>query len=48
MKPSMKRSLKPERIVYDHVSGPKFHVAATFAEVGDKTRITFCMLFETR
>jgi uncharacterized protein YndB with AHSA1/START domain len=38
---------KPERIVFDHVSGPKFQVTATFGEQTGKTRITFRMLFET-
>ncbi len=39
--------VKPERIVYDHVSGPTFHVTATFAEEGKKTRLTVRMLFES-
>lgn len=38
---------KPARIVYDHVSGPKFQVTATFDEQDGKTRITFRMLFES-
>ena len=38
---------KPERIVFDHVSGPKFQVTATFGEQIGKTRITFRMLFDT-
>ncbi|SEI64839.1 SRPBCC family protein [Paraburkholderia diazotrophica] len=38
----------PERIVFDHVSGPYFRVAATFDAVSDEqTRVTFRMLFET-
>lgn len=37
--------MKPERIVFDHVSGPKFRVIATFADQGDKTNLTFRMLF---
>ena len=40
-------SVKPERIVFDHVSAPVFQVTATFAEEGGKTRLTFRMLFET-
>jgi uncharacterized protein YndB with AHSA1/START domain len=39
--------VKPERIVFEHVSGPKFQVTATFADDGGRTRITFRMLFET-
>jgi uncharacterized protein YndB with AHSA1/START domain len=27
--------VKPERLVYDHVSGPKFHVTVTFTEQAD-------------
>ena len=38
---------KPERLVYDHVSGPKFHVTVTFAERGKKTEVTVRMLFDT-
>ena len=39
--------VKPKRIVYSHVSGPQFHVTATFAEQGDKTKLTVRMLFES-
>ena len=39
--------VKPERIVFQHVSGPRFQVTATFAEEAGKTRLTFQMLFET-
>jgi len=39
--------VKPERIVFQHVSGPRFQVTATFAEEAGKTRLTFRMLFET-
>jgi uncharacterized protein YndB with AHSA1/START domain len=39
--------VKPERIVFQHVSGPRFQVTATFASEADKTRVTFEMLFET-
>jgi len=39
--------VKPERLVYDHVSGPQFHVTVTFAEQGDKTRLSMQMLFES-
>jgi uncharacterized protein YndB with AHSA1/START domain len=39
--------VKPERPVYDHVSGPKFHVTGSFSEEDGKTRITMQMLFES-
>jgi uncharacterized protein YndB with AHSA1/START domain len=39
--------VKPERLVYSHVSGPMFHVTATFDEEGGKTKLTMRMLFET-
>jgi uncharacterized protein YndB with AHSA1/START domain len=39
--------VKPERIVFRHVSGHQFQVTATFAEQAGKTRLTFQMVFET-
>jgi len=39
--------VKPERIVFQHVSGPRFQVTATFTEQAGGTRLTFEMLFET-
>lgn len=39
--------VRPERIVYDHVSGPLFHVTTTFADEGGKTRVNVRMLFES-
>jgi uncharacterized protein YndB with AHSA1/START domain len=39
--------VKPERIVFQHVSPPRFQVTATFAAEAGKTRVTFQMLFET-
>ena len=39
--------VKPERIVYSHVSGPQFQMTVTFAQDGDKTRLTARMLFES-
>ena len=39
--------VKPERIVYSHVSGPQFQMTVTFAEDGDKTRLTARMHFES-
>ena len=38
---------KSERLVYDHVSPPQFHVTATFADQAGKTEITMRMLFES-
>jgi uncharacterized protein YndB with AHSA1/START domain len=37
----------PERLVYDHVSGPRFQAVVLFAEEEGKTRLTMRMLFET-
>jgi uncharacterized protein YndB with AHSA1/START domain len=40
--------VKPERIVFDHVSAPHFQVIATFAEqAGNKTLLTFRMVFKS-
>jgi len=39
--------VKPERIVYSHVSGPQFQVTATFTEQRDKTKLTVRMFFES-
>ncbi|GAB2896694.1 SRPBCC family protein [Paraburkholderia jirisanensis] len=38
---------EPERIVFDHVSGPHFQVTASFDEAGNKTRLTYRMVFDT-
>jgi uncharacterized protein YndB with AHSA1/START domain len=38
---------EPERLVYKHVSGPQFQMTVTFADAGDKTRLTAQMLFES-
>ena len=37
----------PERLVYDHISAPNFHVTVSFEEEHGKTRLTMTMLFET-
>ena len=38
----------PARIVFDHVSGPQFQVTAAFDDQGGgRTRVTFCMRFES-
>ncbi len=39
--------VKPERLVYSHVSGPQFHVTVTFTDQDDKTKLTVRMLFES-
>jgi len=39
--------VRPERIVYDHVSGPLFHATVLFEAEGDKTRLSMRMLFDT-
>ena len=39
--------VKPERLVYSHVSGPKFQTTVTFDEQGGKTKLTMRMLFDT-
>ena len=40
--------IPPERLVYDHVSGPTFRMTALFAEEGEKTRVSVRMLFRSR
>ena len=42
-----KEVVKPERIVFEHVSAPKFLATITFTAEGKKTRINWQMLFET-
>lgn len=39
--------VRPERIVFDHVSGPIFRATATFEEENGKTKVTMRMRFET-
>lgn len=39
--------VKPERIVFDHVSAPKFRVVATFQDEDGKTKLTFRMIFDS-
>jgi uncharacterized protein YndB with AHSA1/START domain len=39
--------VKPERLVYDHVSGPKFHVTVTFTEQANQTEVSVRMRFAT-
>jgi uncharacterized protein YndB with AHSA1/START domain len=39
--------VKPERLVYDHLSEPQFQTTVTFAEQEGKTKVTARMLFES-
>ena len=39
--------VKPERLVYEHQSGPRFRATVTFEDEGAKTKLTMRMLFET-
>lgn len=39
--------VRPERIVFDHVNGPKFRATITFDDLDGKTRLTWRMLFRT-
>lgn len=43
-----KELVKHERIVYEHVSGPKFLATISFEARGKKTHVTWHMLFESR
>ena len=38
---------KPERIILDHVSQPKFRITATFEARGNQTFATFHQLFDS-
>jgi len=39
--------VKPERIVFRHVSAPRFQMTITFADQAGKTGLTWRMLFES-
>lgn len=39
--------VKPERVVPDHLSSPRFRLTALFEELRDRTKLTFQQLFET-
>jgi uncharacterized protein YndB with AHSA1/START domain len=39
--------IRPERLVYKHLSGPAFVSTVTFDDEGDRTRVTMRMLFES-
>jgi uncharacterized protein YndB with AHSA1/START domain len=42
-----KEIVKPERIVFDHISGPTFQMSIHFEAQGNKTLISIQMLFES-
>ena len=42
-----KEIVKPERIVFEHITGPHFTTTVTFAAEGKKTLLTWRMLFDT-
>ena len=42
-----KEIIRPERIVFEHVSGPKFIATITFTAEGNKTYLKWHMLFES-
>ena len=39
--------IKNKKIVYEHISGPKFLATVTFSAEGNKTTLNWHMLFET-
>ena len=39
--------IKPEKIIYDHISDPIHRTTITFVEQGNKTLVTMTMVFET-
>ena len=42
-----KELVKPEKIVLDHVTAPRFRMTATFEAQGDKTLVTLHSVFES-
>ena len=42
-----KEIVKPNRIVFDHISGPKFTTTITLTAQGNKTHLRWHMLFNT-
>ena len=42
-----KEIVKPKRIVFEHVVGPKFLTTVEFSDLGNKTEINWHMLFES-
>jgi uncharacterized protein YndB with AHSA1/START domain len=43
-----KEIVKHKKIVYEHITGPKFTATIHFEAQGDKTLLTWHMLFETK
>src|ERR1043165_5446767 len=43
-----KEVIRHRKIVYDHISGPKFRATITFEEKGEQTQIHWHMLFPTK
>jgi uncharacterized protein YndB with AHSA1/START domain len=43
-----KEIIRHKKIVYEHISGPKFLATVNFESQNDKTRINWHMLFETK
>jgi len=39
--------VKPEKLVFDHITAPKFRFTITFTEQGDKTLLEWCSTFES-
>lgn len=39
--------VEPELLIYDHVTGPLFHVTVRFSDFGDKTLVNYRMRFES-
>ncbi len=39
--------VKPERMVYDHISYPVFRSTVLFEKVGEKTQLSMRMVFES-
>ena len=42
-----KEIVKPERLVLEHITSPRFRMTATFTEQGDKTLLSIYSLFES-
>jgi uncharacterized protein YndB with AHSA1/START domain len=39
--------VRPERLVYEHLSPPEFVATVTFEDLGDETKMTMQMVFES-
>jgi uncharacterized glyoxalase superfamily protein PhnB/uncharacterized protein YndB with AHSA1/START domain len=40
--------IKHKKLVYDHISGPKYTATIEFGRIGDKTQLNWHMLFESK